>query len=761
MKSTFQSLYRIVILSLVVVCSRAYGESIDTSVIISQVSVAPESALTYTTNIDLIVKRSISNWKLGFFMLQVFSKPSYQLNMQICDRSSLQCTNLLLERNSIPRSLADIESADMTSGHTTILKPATKFDLSSGHSYRVQIKGLKNIPQNISMMPQGFFLLDGNHTLPLAVNNYISSAYNESTIQLVEDKLIKSRLAGNVKPLSPLVPLPQDIEYSRGFLNLDSQIKVTNSFGNSAGVYYVLRQIQNSLTHDGVANSETAVIKLNIFNCDAHPVECEKLNDNPEGYRLEIKPQGINLYAIDTPGLFYGYQSLLQLLYFYGKNLPLQEIIDYPEYKYRGLMLDVARHYFTTAQIKQIIDVMAMHKLNTLHLHLADDEAWRIALSKYPELTRQSGIRYQGYKIGPSNLVDGKFDITNTQKIHYENAATQYQGIYTTQAILDLISYANLQGIKIIPEIEMPSHARSLKKALPKLYDFSNPVSYLSIQGYNDNVLPIYKYGVDEYFTNTINGITTDVANLFSGQFVANNISHEVSLSGDEVPLGAYPESTSVATVSQEFFMKLSENLDDYKISGWQQMVQNDDGTIGENVIKPDHVGHIWAWIPVENRNGVSGMDMAKRLLEQEYPVVADFADYAYLDIRYSQKFMEPGLYWSTPYVDTWKTFMLGRQVAPLKAEYKNFSGVEGALWTELVPGQEHLWYMLLPKLSGIAEAGWSNPQTDNWEEFSQRLGCGNKGFLNYITTNAKVNYRGYPYGMALELPATACVKGK
>lgn len=756
-----KNLSRIMILSLVAVCYEAYGASLDTSVIINQVSVIPESAPIFTTNIELVPKRNISNWKLGFFMFQVFTKPSLQLNMQICDKASLQCANLVLERNLIPRSLADIESADMTNGHITILKPAARFDLYTGHSYRIQIKGLKNIPQNISMMPQGFFLLENNNTLPLAVNKYVSNAYNESSIQLAEDKLITSRWAGNTNPASPLVPLPQHIQYSKGFLTLESQIKIINSFGRSAGAYYLSRQIQKSLVNDGVSNSDTAKITLNIFNCDAHPVECEKLNDNPEGYRLEIKPQGINIYAIDNPGLFYGYQSLLQLLYYYGRNLPLQEIIDYPEYKYRGLMLDVSRHYFTTTQIKQIVDVMAMHKLNTLHLHLADDEAWRIALSKYPELTRQSGIRYQGYKIGPSNLIDSDSDISNTKKNQYENAATQYQGIYTTQAILDLISYANLQGVKIIPEVEMPGHARSLKKALPKLYDFSNPVSYLSIQGYNDNVLPIYKYGIDENFTNTINGITTDVANLFSGQFIVNNISHEVSLSGDEVPFGSYPESASVATTSQEFFMKLSENLEDYRISGWQQMVQNDDGTIGENVIKPDHVGHIWAWIPVENRNGVSGMEMAKQLLEQEYPVVADFADYAYLDIRYSQKFMEPGLYWSTPYVDTWKTFMLGRQVAPLKAEYKTFSGVEGALWTELIPGQEHLWYMLLPKLSGIAEAGWSNPQTDNWEEFSQRLGCGNKGFLNYIATNAKVNYRGYPSGMALELPATACVKGK
>lgn len=739
----------------------AYAETANLPVTITKVGVIPESGNSFSSRFDLQVAKNITDWKLGFFMLQVLSKPGYQIQMQICDVSSLQCGNLLLDRNPVPYSLKGVESQDFTSGHITILKPATKFELNKGHNYQVRIQGLKNVPKNISMMPQSFFLLDQTQVIPLVVKEYDTRFYNESTLVSVEANTIKERWHGNIAPISPLVPLPQQVMYGKGFLNLESQIRVNNSFGNSAGAYYVLRQIQNSLEHvEGIANSDNAKMSLNIFNCNAHPVECEELNDNPEGYRLEIKPQGINLYAIDAPGLFYGYQSLLQLFYFYGKSLPFQEIIDYPEYKYRGLMLDVARHYFTTTQIKQIIDVMAMHKLNTLHLHLADDEAWRIALSKYPELTRQSGIRYQGYKIGPSNLIDGKFDITNTQKTQYENAATQYQGIYTTQAILDLISYANLQGIKIIPEIEMPSHARSLKKALPKLYDFSKPVSYLS-GGYSDNVLPVYKYGTDEYFTNTINGITTDVANLFSGQFVANNISHEISLSGDEVPLGAYPESASVAAVSQEFFMKLSANLDDYRISGWQQMVQNDDGTIGENVIKPDHVGHIWAWLPVENKNGISGMEMAKQLLEQEYPVVADFADYAYLDIRYSQRFMEPGLYWSTPYVDTWKTFMLGRQVAPLKAEYKTFAGVEGALWTELVPGQEHLWYMLLPKLSGIAEAGWSNPQTDNWEEFSRRLGCGNKGFLNYIAINAKVNYRGYPSGMALELPTNACFKGK
>jgi len=306
----------------------------------------------------------------------------------------------------------------------------------------------------------------------------------------------------------------------------------------------------------------------------------------------------------------------------------------------------------------------------------------------------------------------------------------------------------------------MPGHARSLKKSLPDLYDFSKPASYLSVQGYNDNVLPVYKYGIDEGFTMTINGMTTELANLFSGQFVKDAVSHEISLSADEVPAGAYPESMPVSQTSQKFFMQLSEQLPDYKISGWQQMVQGDDGTIGEEVISPDHVGHIWSWVPLNNSSGVSGTAMTRELLEANYPVVADFADYAYLDIRYSQKFNEPGLYWSTPYIDTWKTFMLGRQVMQFK-QYKNMLGVEGALWTELVPSSEHLWYMLVPKLAGIAEAGWSNPSTDNWAEFSQRLGCGKQGFLAYLFASAKIRYRGYPNGIALELPPEICVINK
>ncbi len=714
----------------------AFANEVNKKLIIKQVIATPMTGSTYNLSLFLSVQQNIdAHWNLGFFMLNVLQNPKLNLKMQICQLEfPYHCQDLKFAINPQPLSASDTNRPDLTSGHTIIVQPQTKFALVAKHNYQIIIQGVKYLPKNISAMPQSFFISTNSLKFaPIDVLNYQVANYLESQILLNESKDILTHWQANESWVAdfstPLVPRPQLINYHAGFLNyIESNNKI---------------------------NKPT---KINFYSCSEFKLQCSGLHNNPEGYRLDIKSDRVDIYAFNQVGSLYAQQSLDQLNYYYAGKIPLQEIQDYPQFHYRGIMLDTVRHYFSESQINKLLEVMFAQKLNTLHLHVADDEGWRIELNNFAQLTQISSTRFLGYKIGSANLVDGKFDISNLEHEQYANANTQYAGYYSLVQIRRIITKANQLGITIIPEIEMPGHARALKKAYPEiLFDFKQPSNLLSVQGYTDNVLPVYLYNQESKFTTIINQITQDSAQQFNHQQTLYAIDNEISLAGDEVPSNSYPGSKSAIDVTHKFFTDLSNNLPEYKISGWEQLVISDNGTFSDNAVLPAKVGHIWIWAPINNRwGGMSALERTKILLAKGYPVVADYSDYAYLDIRYSQKFMEPGLYWSTAFVNTWKTYSLGSQIAQFSTE-SNFLGIEGALWSELVPSDNHLWYMLLPKMTGIAEAGWSNSGKDSWNDFAIRLGCGNNGFLAYLHDKYLVNYRGLGYGIAQEIPEGIC----
>jgi hexosaminidase len=325
-----------------------------------------------------------------------------------------------------------------------------------------------------------------------------------------------------------------------------------------------------------------------------------------------------------------------------------------------------------------------------------------------------------------------------------------------------LVAYANARQITIIPEIEMPGHTKALKKSMPDIFfDMNDRSRYLSVQGYNDSVLPICKYGTDSKFTSTLNGIITDIAALFANQTTINYTKNEVSLSGDEVPKEAFTNYAACnegayrglngESIAHVFFKQLSTNLPGFKLSGWQQLVQSNDGVIGANVLDPKATGHVWEWLPT-NSMPVSGLEMSANLSKAGYPTVLDFANLSYFDMRYSTKWEEPGLYWATNAGDTFSALIAGLSIDHI-ADTSNILGIEGALWSELVPSREHLFYMILPKMSGLADAAWSDKSDISWRSLAVRLGCGKTGFLDYLNKQYNIRYRGYPDGIKLEVP--------
>lgn len=695
----------------------------------------------------------VDNWQLGLSMLLVFNNPKYKLSYKICrEDDENSCQAMMLLANDIPRSLADVEKLDLTTGHTAIFKSAFLYPLEFGGKYVFQVDNLPYLAKNISMLPHGIFIINGqNQVLPAtATMNYSVVGYPEQALLEQHQKDIASRIQPRQLSFkSEIVPRPQSIIYTESSFTLTGNVSFATKLESND--LPTINLFKGLLIDKKIMINSNSQRSVQLLACSNNPDLCSKFINNNEGYRIDITPDSIKIYSFTPTGYFYAYQTLKQLFFLNQIQLASQSIIDYPSYPYRGIMLDTVRHFFDIQQLEEIIDVMAVQKLNTLHLHVADDDGWRVALQNYPLLTEKSSKRYQGYQLGASNLQDSASDIANRDHESYETAASDQEHFYSKSQINSLINYANERGITIIPEIELPGHARAMKKAYPEpLYDFASSNTHLSIQGYTDNILPIYNYEKNESFTNLINGVVKDTANLFSEH------NPEISLSGDEIPSNAYASIGNTPAITHDFFATLANNLAGYKISGWQQLVINDNGKFDSARILPNQVGHIWVWSPVANNGGVSALEITQKLLDKNYPVVANYADYAYLDMRYSPEFNEPGLYWATAFSDTYNTFSLGSVVLIFKNDH-NFKGVEGSLWSELVAGNSHLWYMLLPKMTGIAEAGWSNAGDDSWQDFSTRLGCGNNGFMAYLQTIKPTNYRGYPNGINLEIPAGMC----
>lgn len=696
----------------------------------ASIAIVPAAESSFNLQITLNIQDNFTNWDLGFFMLKVFLDPvKTPFTAQVCKQNL--CQPLVLDvANLLPaQTQADYLKPELSSGHITLFKPAQQFPLENNNTYVISINDLKIIPKNITAMPQMLFLLTNNHKNIVSLKVTAYTGYDNAKLQTLEQKRNRDNwyLLKNPAVIdSIVVPYPHKTIFTSGVVKADA--------------------------------------KQNIYYCTQNELIpfCSAINNQAEGYVLELDPNGIVIYANTIAGSFYAHQTLSQLSNYYGTNIPGQTIIDYPRFKYRGIMLDTARHFFDVSQIKQLLDVMAAHKLNVLHLHLADDEAWRIQLANYPKLTAVGSNRVFNGIIGPSNLVDGNYDISNVSKIEYAKANTLYHGYYTKADIRELIAYANARQITIIPEIELPGHAKILKKSMPEIFlDVNDKSRYLSIQGYNDSVLPICKYGVDNKFTTTLNDIIKDITRMFAGQGTLNYIKNEISLSGDEVPANAFTDyvlcnnnlyqGLKGEEIVHEFFYQLANNLPDYKLSGYQQLVQADNGQIYKNAPNPNVIGHLWQWLPT-NHKPVSGFEMSSDLSKSGYTTVLAFGNLSYFDMRYSAKWEEPGLYWAANQTDTFSALITALTLEHI-ADIKNIIGIEGALWSELIPGSEHLFYMAVPKMSGLADAAWSDKNDISWRSLAVRLGCGKSGFLAYLNKQYGIRYRGYPDGIRLEVP--------
>ena len=415
-----------------------------------------------------------------------------------------------------------------------------------------------------------------------------------------------------------------------------------------------------------------------------------------EGYTLSITPSTIRISANTSAGIFYGIQTLLQLTPADAApgqpvNIPCVEITDYPRFGWRGLMLDVSRHFFTKDEVKHYIDDMVRYKYNTLHLHLADDQGWRIEIKSLPQLTQHGAWRVArtgrwGEYLPP-----------------LANEPTPYGGFYTQDEMRDIIRYAAERHVTILPEIDVPAHSLAFISSYPNLsctqLQYSvNPGARPPIR--EDNALCI---GNDSIFL-MLDKIFTEIAALFPNPYI--------HVGGDEAYKGfwatcpkctkrMHDENLKNVDELQSYFVKRVEkivNSKGKKLIGWDEIL--------EGGLAPDATVMSW--------RGMSGGVAAARM---NHEVVMTPWDYVYIDLYQGEITAEPPTYGMCRLKDsyTWDP-------VPDSVDEKLILGGQGNLWSESVPNYRHAQYMTWPRGLALAEVYWSPKKTRNWDDFTRRM---------------------------------------
>ena len=418
----------------------------------------------------------------------------------------------------------------------------------------------------------------------------------------------------------------------------------------------------------------------------------ETLETHPAGwYRITIGEDGEpKVDADDEDGAFYAQTTLAKL----PRPLQPMTIEDWPDFAYRGFMLDVVRDFRTVDEVLEIIDLMASCKLNTLHFHIADDESWCLEIKDLPELTE-----YGAHHALPDWDLHEIAALKPTANGQIGNAT-----FYTAEEYMQIIRYAWDHRIRVIPEFDTPGHSRASIKAMQayerhtgdsgfRLQDPADTSRYWSAQDFTDNVLSVYLPSVYKFY----GAVFDEVIRLHKEAGVPLPAIH---IGGDEVPDGAW--SGRDRHEMKEIFINGMLDLveaRDIRLAGWEDIAKGLEPETQERLKNSLYFINVW------NTNGVEG-----------FPVVLSPAAYTYLDLAYSDAPDEIGLSWAG-YVDERKTFALNPN------DYKgDIIGVQAQLWSSQLRSFDDATYQMLPKMLGVAERGWNAEKREHFDDAFERF---------------------------------------
>ncbi|TDQ10325.1 beta-N-acetylhexosaminidase [Pedobacter metabolipauper] len=431
-----------------------------------------------------------------------------------------------------------------------------------------------------------------------------------------------------------------------------------------------------------------------------------------EGYQLSVNPNAITIRANKPAGIFYGVQSLIQLFpkEIEGKELmadvdweaPCVEITDYPRVGWRGLMFDVARHFFTKAEIKQYIDAMVRYKYNLLHLHLTDDEGWRIEIKGLPKLTEVGAWRVK--KEGEF----GNFSVPGADE------PRTYGGFYTQEDIKELIVYAKERFVDIMPEIDVPGHSLAAIVSYPELSCTPGAENYRvrsgeRIMDWSKGAPPIALVDntlcpANEKVYTFLDTVITQVAKLFPFEYI--------HMGGDEAPINYWMKNDSIKALMQREGLKTMHQVQGYFEKRVQKIVESK----GKKFMGWDEIldGEMSPSAAVMNWRGTKyGIDATKK----KHEVVMSPSAYAYLDYMQADVITEPKVYASLRLSKSYEF-----DPVPAGADPKYIKGGQANLWTEQVYNIRQVEYMVWPRGMAIAESVWSPAEKKHWPGFFSKV---------------------------------------
>lgn len=465
-----------------------------------------------------------------------------------------------------------------------------------------------------------------------------------------------------------LIPKPTSIEVSKGAgYAIKPNCLIFSDNEGKAAANYLKDAIKSRLNITVAVKSADVPITATSGSISFAISPNEKYG--PEGYNLSVTPKGIEVLAGSPRGLLLSVSTLLQLLPLEGKAIiPSVKIFDKPHFGWRSIMLDVCRHFYTKQEVKRYIDLLSFYKFNTLHLHLSEDQGWRIEIKKYPKLTEVGAWRTQA---------DG----------------SKYGGFYTQDDIKDIVAYATSRGIDIIPEIEFPGHATAALAAYPQLSCTGGPFEVQSTWGvFND----VYCAGNEETFS-FMEDVLTEVMNLFP-----NNYLH---IGGDECPKVRWKNCPKCQQriidnnlknefELQSYFIHRIEkfiNSKGHQLIGWDEII--------EGGLAPNATVMVW-------RGWEHGVQAAK----EGHNVIMTPTSHSYFD--YTQET-----------IDMEKAYAFNPIPEDLPAEFQqHILGGGATLWTERIPNSDLADFMLFPRAIALSEALWNGKDKEPYANFKVRI---------------------------------------
>lgn len=517
------------------------------------------------------------------------------------------------------------------------------------------------VPKKITDRPSGIYLVCGQDTLPVSLPDQ------------------PQRTAVKPEPLASgqlhWLPQPAQCSTEDTRLGCPSSLHFIGEEWNTAWLKRLWRRLETT--------------PLPSLGTEGFPLRYQAVPHQEDAYVLEVDAEGLELRYRDEAGFQAGQAYVMQYLLQWplARELPACRLSGQPRFEYRGVHLDVVRHFFAADTLIEWFDILALFQFNHFHWHLTDDDGWRVASAAYPEVTTIGAWRGHGLALPPQ----------------MGSGPAPYGGFYTAQDIQRTVERAGSLGIAVIPEMDIPGHARALLKAMPELVEAEDASEYRSVQHHNDNVLNPALPRTREIMTTLLH----EWCELFPGALF--------HLGSDEVPEGAWLKSPAAQAWARQQ-QRSPEDLHGV-FMGEMEAVIRDKGKTA------------MGWEEIRTGDGVSsdtwilswqGIEAGQAAAQAGHPVVMTPAQHCYFDLAVTDRPEDPGYYWAgtVNLESVWHY----DPTAGLPAEAAGrIQGVQACLWTEVVTTPEQAEFMWFPRLLGLAEVACGSNQYDTYTLFERR----------------------------------------